>query len=75
MMSNKNKKRSNPDTPKMCLYCENATVISDDDNVLCSLKGIVNKEYSCKKFIYDPLKRIPAPIPPLPKLSEDDVLI
>ena len=74
-MLKKNKKHTNPDTPKMCLYCENATIISDDDNVLCSLKGIVNKEYRCKKCIYDPLKRIPTPIPSMPKLSEDDILI
>ena len=58
-MLKKNKKHTNPDTPKMCLYCENATIISDDDNVLCSIKGIVNKEYRCKKCIYDPLKRRP----------------
>ncbi len=74
-MFKKKKKGSTPDTPKMCLYCENATVISDDDNVLCSLKGIVNKEYSCNKCIYDPLKRIPTPIPPMPKLSEEDIII
>ena len=69
------KKKNNPDTPKMCIYCENATVINDDDNVLCSLHGIVNKEYKCKKFIYDPLKRVPKPTPPMPKLSEEDILI
>jgi hypothetical protein len=75
MMFKKKKTAENPETPKMCLYCENATVINDDDNVLCSLKGIVKKEYRCKKCEYDPLKRIPSPMPPMPRLSEDAVLI
>ena len=75
VMFNKKNKKTNPDTPTMCLYCENATVINDDDNVLCSIKGIVNKEYRCKKCVYDPLKRVPSPVPSMPKLSEDDALI
>ena len=75
MMFKKKNTTENPDTPKICLYCENATVINDDDNVLCSVKGIVNKEYRCKKCAYDPLKRVPSKMPPIPKLSEEDILI
>lgn len=71
----KKKKIDRPELPKACLYCENATIITDDENVLCSRYGIVNKEFRCKKFAYDPLKRVPRPIPPMPKLSEDDLLI
>jgi hypothetical protein len=74
-MFKKKKKSDIKDTPSMCLYCENATAISDDDNILCSFKGIVNKEYKCKKFIYDPLKRVPSPMPPIHKLSEEDMII
>ena len=74
-MVKKKKNAENPDTPRMCLYCENATVINDDYNVLCSLKGIVNKEYSCKKCVYDPLKRVPNHLPPMHRLSEEDALI
>lgn len=71
----KKKRKDNPDTPRMCLYCEKATVINDDEHVLCSFHGIVNKEFKCKKFAYDPLKRVPKPMPPMPKLSEEDILI
>ena len=71
----KNKTNEKSETSKLCIYCENATVIADDENVLCSMRGIVNKEFCCKKFAYDPLKRGPRPMPPIPKLSEDDLLI
>ena len=71
----KNKKSEKSEVSKLCIYCENATVIADEENILCSLHGIVNKEFCCKKFAYDPLKRVPRPMPPMPKLSEDDLLI
>lgn len=74
-MFKKKKKNYNPDAPKMCLYCENATVIADEENILCSEKGIVNKEFCCKRFAYDPLKRLPKPTPPMPKLNVEDLLI
>ena len=60
---------------KSCEFCENATVISDEDNILCGKYGIVKKEFCCKKYTYDPLKRVPKPLPPMPKLSEEDFII
>ena len=75
MCKKKKKLTEKLEISKVCIYCENATVIADDENVLCSLRGIVNKEFCCKKFAYDPLKRVPRPMPPMPKLSEEDLLI
>ncbi len=75
MRRKKIKKNDGPEVAKVCIYCENATVIADEENVLCSLCGIVNKEFCCKKFAYDPLKRVPRPMPPMPKLTEEDLLI
>ena len=70
------KKATNqPDLPRACEYCECATIIHDEDNVLCSRHGIVNRDYACRKFVYDPLKRVPRVLPPLPKLSEEDLLL
>ena len=69
------KDKQSADLPKLCCYCEKAALISDDENVLCSLKGIVNCEYSCKKFSYDPLKRKPKTLPPLPVLDDLDMTI
>ncbi len=73
-MSSK-KKNSNPDLPCVCEFCEHASIINDECNVLCESRGIVNKEYKCKRFVYDPLKRVPKALPPLPKLSEEDLLL
>ncbi len=73
-MPRKNKKPA-PDLPCVCECCEHAAVINDELNVLCELRGIVSREYHCRKFAYDPLKRVPKPLPPLPKLSEEDLLL
>jgi hypothetical protein len=55
------------DLPRVCRFCERATLINDEDNVLCSVKGIVFADYCCRKFSYDPLKREPKMPPPIPK--------
>ena len=51
--------KKNEITEKICAYCEKASGIYDDDTMICKNRGIVSKAYSCRKFIYDPLKRIP----------------
>ena len=46
--------------PPACRYCETALRCSAlDGTVLCSRKGVVAADYSCKSYQYDPLKRIP----------------
>ena len=57
------------DLPVICRFCESAALIGDDNNVLCCKRGVVSAEYKCRKFSYDPLKREPAPPPPMPKLE------
>ena len=71
----KKKSGAGPDLPRACEFCESAALISDEENVLCARHGIVNKAYQCPKFAYDPLKRVPRTMPPLPKLSEEDLLL
>ena len=44
---------------RICKYCEHSTEISVSEEVLCSKKGVVSPDYICRKFIYDPFKRIP----------------
>ena len=53
---------------KICLYCEHAAPSYDSERMLCDLRGIVNAGHKCRKFIYDPLKRIPRP-PKKPELD------
>jgi len=55
--------------------CENCFfgVLSPEKNcVFCSQTGIVKNEYSCKKYKYDPLKRIPKRPKKLPSYNEND---
>lgn len=56
------------DIEKICAYCEYGTNLQNDD-VLCKKKGIVRSNFSCKKFLYDPTKRIPKKKPPMPTLD------
>ena len=60
------------DMPHVCEMCEHAKDIRSDDNMLCERHGVVGRGYSCGKFRYDPLKRIPsAPrMPDIPDESE-----
>ena len=41
-----------------CGYCQRGTPL-DDGKVMCVKKGIVAASGSCRRFRYDPLKRVP----------------
>lgn len=58
---------------KSCCYCSLGTLISEDQ-VLCTRKGFMPLYKSCRKFHYDPCKRIPtkAKAPDFNKYTEDD---
>lgn len=43
---------------KSCSYCAYGAKI-DDELVLCSKKGMRNACSKCRKFLYDPCKRVP----------------
>ena len=56
-------KRGNPmlfrkKIARSCAYCAYGAKI-DDEQILCSKKGMVSSCGKCRKFIYDPCKRIP----------------
>lgn len=42
-----------------CAYCKFGMLSSDGSHVLCEKKGILDVDFSCKKYAYDPLKREP----------------
>lgn len=44
--------------PRSCSYCAWGTNVSDDQ-ILCTKYGVVSVYYACRKFTYDPCKRIP----------------
>lgn len=43
---------------RSCAYCINGTQLNPDE-VLCIKKGVVRVDRACRKFKYDPCKRIP----------------
>lgn len=55
---------------KCCAFCEKATPLAGDEYVLCAKKGVVSLTYKCRRFSYDPLKRIPKRAPSLMRLDE-----
>jgi hypothetical protein len=58
---------------RCCSYCAYGTKI-DEETTLCIKKGIVKTDGACRKFQYDPTKRIPVKQKPLDfsKYDEDD---
>ena len=56
-----------------CAYCKRGARL-DDDRVMCLKKGIVSAGGQCRRFRYDPLKRVPArrDTRALEKLDEKD---
>ena len=44
--------------PRSCSYCIHGARLNEDE-VLCIKKGIVRVDKPCRKFCYDPCKRIP----------------
>jgi len=43
---------------RSCSYCVYGANIGDD-HILCSKKGLRTLDSQCRKFIYDPCKRVP----------------
>lgn len=44
---------------KSCSYCSNGVML-DNDEILCAKRGVVSVDGKCRKFEYDPYKRIPS---------------
>ena len=58
---------------RSCIYCQYSVKL-DEENVLCSKKGMKTTEDKCRKFKYDPCKRVPAKVKALDfsKYDQDD---
>lgn len=55
-----------------CEYCLHGTPTLDGESVICPKKGILNNDAHCKRFRYDPLKRVPREDPEMLSFSESD---
>lgn len=58
-----------------CFYCENGRPAPDKVMILCKKYGPVSPHYKCRKFVYDPLKRVPKRQPKLPSFTAEDFTI
>ena len=50
-----------------CCYCAHGMAAHTPDQILCKKAGVVHPGFSCKRFEYSPLKRIPKKLPRLPR--------
>ena len=59
--------------PRSCAYCRYGTQL-DEDQILCTKRGVVDISFSCRKFKYDPCKRQPvkAKAPDFKSYNDED---
>ena len=56
---------------RSCNYCEYGTKM-DNEHILCIKKGVVAAEGKCRKFSYDPCKRVPVKPKPIDFTKYED---
>ena len=44
--------------PRSCRYCTHGVCV-DGLQIVCSKKALLQEDISCRRFRYDPLKRVP----------------
>jgi len=58
--------------PPSCGYCLHGKSSPDGKTVLCPKRGVTHAGMACKKYVYDPLRRAPKPIPKMPVFTPED---
>jgi hypothetical protein len=51
--------------PRQCATCARAVRLNNTD-MICKKYGVVYVDYGCRRYVYDPLKRVPSRMPPVP---------
>lgn len=54
-----------------CQYCTHNSA-GEGEPVLCAIRQNPGEEAACRQFDYDPLKRSPQNLPPLPKFDPEE---
>lgn len=60
------------DITPSCSYCTHGKISPNAELILCNKKGVVELDFSCKKFKYDPLKRQPRRPKSIDKFEQSD---
>ena len=55
-----------------CSYCRFGKKNQDGSKILCEKVGVVAPSFFCRKFRYDPVKRVPARQAQLPEYDPSD---
>ncbi|MDD3693080.1 MAG: hypothetical protein PHX02_04165 [Oscillospiraceae bacterium] len=58
-----------------CEYCLYGRKSSDGKAILCPKKGVMPLYHYCRKYVYDPLKRVPARQPKIKMFDENEFKI
>lgn len=56
----------------VCRNCRYGRLNPEGDAVLCLKKGIVDPDGKCRRYTYDPLKRVPRKMPPVRTADPED---
>lgn len=56
----------------ICRNCKHGRLSPEGDTVLCVKKGIVDPDGSCRRYSYDPLKRVPRKMPAVREANPED---
>lgn len=67
-----NKLLNKKSIPPACEYCAHGTKAPDGKTILCAKKGVMRYNSSCRKYVYDPLKRQPKLPMELPQFDASD---
>lgn len=57
---------------RSCSYCQHGTAM-EDGAILCARSGVVLADFSCRKFEYNPCKRIPPKMKALDTEKFDEI--
>ena len=55
-----------------CEHCRWGRPTPNAQMILCQRNGVVAPYYSCKKYVYDPVKRVPKRAARLPEYKAED---
>ena len=55
-----------------CAYCGRGRRCPGGDRVLCPLRGVMEPSDACRRFRYNPLKRVPKRSQKLPAYKSED---
>ena len=55
-----------------CSYCKFGSPMKKSSRIVCAKGGIVSPGFHCRRFSYDPLKRVPQRPRRLPRFDRSD---